>query len=133
MTDNEINNNIKILTPFLNRCYAPYSNFNVACMLVLDNNETYFGVNVENCSYSLTSCAEKNCINSAITHNANLKNAKYLLVITNSAQDITPCGACRQILAEFFNKDFYIYTYATNNNNTKKYQLQQLLPHSFVK
>ena len=131
MTD--INNNIQILTPYLTRCYSPYSKFNVACMLVFDDNEKYFGVNVENCSYSLTSCAEKNCIGSAITNKGNLKNAKYLLVITNSAKTITPCGACRQILAEFFNPDFTIYTSAGDLSEYKSYQLQQLLPCSFVK
>lgn len=129
----DIKNNIKILTPYLNRCYSPYSKFNVASMLVLDNNETYFGVNVENCSYSLTNCAEKNCISSAITNNASLENAKYLLVITNSAQDITPCGACRQILAEFFKPDFNIYTSAGNLSEYKTYKLQQLLPNTFIK
>ena len=132
INDNKLILNISILKPFLNRSYSPYSKFKVACMLVLNNNKQYFGVNVENCSYPLTSCAEKNCITSAITDNADLKTAKYMLVITNSADTITPCGACRQVLSEFFNEDLPIYT-SGNNGITNKYILQELLPHGFIK
>ena len=130
--DSYIKNNIEILKPYLKRCYSPYSKFNVACMLVFDNN-TYYGVNVENCSFSLTTCAEKNCINSAITDNVNLKDANYMLIITNSADTITPCGSCRQVLAEFFNKDFKIFTSGGNHDTVNTYILDELLPHCFIK
>ena len=132
MENNLVKLNIETLKPYLQRCYSPYSHFNVACMLVIDNKK-YDGVNVENCSYSLTSCSEKNCINSAITDNADLKNANYILIITNSANSITPCGSCRQILAEFFNKDFIIYTSGGTYDTLKKYTLEKLLPDCFIK
>ena len=60
------------------------------------SDKKYYGVNVENCSYSLTVC-RKNCITSAIT-GYKLSDAKYMIIITNAADTITPCGVCRQIL-----------------------------------
>jgi cytidine deaminase len=123
--------NIELLKPYLTRCYAPYSKFNVACMLVF-NDKNYFGVNVENCSYSLTTCAEKNCITNVITDNVDIKKALYMIIITDSADTITPCGACRQILKEFFDEYFIIYTVG-KNNKVNTYSLGELLPCSFTK
>ena len=134
----EIRNNIILLKPYLERCYSIYSKFNVASMLVFKTQTKfkldlkYYGVNVENCSFSLTTCAEKNCITNAITDNANLKEAKYMIVLTNTAKKITPCGSCRQVLSEFFDKDFMIYTIGTNNI-IYPYKLGDILPHSFDK
>ena len=134
--------NIELLKPYLTRCYSPYSKFNVACMLVsrdsdmiheLDSSrgvKIHYGVNVENCSYSLTTCAEKNCITSAITDGVNLKDALYMIVITDTADTITPCGACRQILSEFFSDTFTIYT-CGNNNIVSEYTVGELLPSGF--
>jgi cytidine deaminase len=106
-------------------------------MLVFPNKK-YFGVNVENCSYSLTTCAEKNCITSAITDGVNLKDALYIVIGTNSADTITPCGACRQILSEFFDEDFMVYTFGKtattpNEPSVNVYRLGDLLPAGFIK
>ena len=126
------NTDIELLKPYLKKCYSLYSNFNVACMLVLPDNKYYYGVNVENCSYSLTTCAEKNCITSAITDGADLTDALYMLIITDTAPTITPCGACRQVLGEFFDDTFIIYSHGTNEL-TQKYTLGELLPSGFIK
>ena len=56
-----INDNIELCKEYLKKCYSPYSKFNVVSMLVCKD-KNYFGVNVENCSYSLTVCAETNCL-----------------------------------------------------------------------
>ena len=122
---------LKLLKPYLNNCYSPYSKFNVATLLVFPDRD-FFGVNVENCSYSLTTCAEKNCITSAITEGYNLSDALYMIVITNTSDTITPCGACRQILSEFFPPDFIIHT-CGNNNEIISYSLNLLLPNGFIK
>ncbi len=127
----EIINNVDVLKPYLTKCYSPYSKFNVACMLVCPN-KNYYGVNVENCSYSLTACAEKGCISTAITDGVDLNNALYMIVITNTADTITPCGACRQILSEFFKPEFIIHTMG-NNNKLLSYTLKDLLPCGFCK
>jgi len=138
---------IDLVKPYLTKCYSPYSKFNVACMLVCKDTEMihevdsssclskarntmHYGVNVENCSYSLTTCAEKNCITSAITDGVNLKDALYMIVITDTADTITPCGACRQILSEFFSDTFTIYT-CGNNNILSEYTVGELLPAGF--
>jgi cytidine deaminase len=135
---------LDLVKPYLTKCYSPYSKFNVACMLVCNDPDKshemdsdacltmHYGVNVENCSYSLTTCAEKNCITSAITDGVNLKNALYMIVITDTADTITPCGACRQILSEFFSDTFTIYT-CGNNNIVSEYTVGELLPAGFRK
>lgn len=123
--------NIELLKPYLEKCYSPYSKYNVACMLVFPDKK-YYGVNVENCSFSLTICAEKNCISSAITDGANMKDALYMILITNTSNTITPCGACRQILSEFFSDKFIIYT-CGSNNIVNSYTLGELLPGCFTK
>jgi cytidine deaminase len=125
-----IKDHIYDLSSYLDRCYSPYSKFNVACMLVLPD-KNYYGVNVENCSYSLTCCAEKNCITSAITDNTDLSLVKYIVLITDTANTITPCGACRQILAEFFDKNMKIYTQG-NNKIINMYTVGTLLPGEFI-
>jgi len=127
-----ITHNIELLKPYLKKCYSPYSNFNVACMLVFPSNKYYYGVNVENCSYSLTTCAEKNCITSAITDGIDVKEALYMIIITDTAQTIIPCGACRQILSEFFDDPFIVHT-SGQNGLIQSHTLGELLPNCFIK
>tara|TARA_B110000971_G_C20008226_1_gene500292 strand:+ start:687 stop:1070 length:384 start_codon:yes stop_codon:yes gene_type:complete len=126
-----LSDNINILKPYLSNCYSPYSKFNVASSLVFPN-RNYYGINVENCSYSLTTCAEKSCISNAITNGVDMKDALYMIIITDTAETITPCGACRQVLSEFFTQDFIIYTQGTNNE-VMTYTLGELLPTGFIK
>jgi cytidine deaminase len=64
-----------------------------------DGDETFAGCNIENISYGLTICAERNAIFQAIARGK--KHIKALLLYTPTAQPITPCGACRQVVAEF--------------------------------
>jgi cytidine deaminase len=116
---------------YFKRCYSPYSKFNVVAVLVCKEKK-YYGVNVENCSYSLTVCAETNCISNAITDGIDFKDALYMIVLTNTADEITPCGSCRQCMAEFLRRDFNVHTMG-NNNKVITYQIQDLIPHTFIK
>ena len=127
----KLEDNINKCKEYINRCYSPYSKFNVVSMLVFKDKE-YIGVNIENCSYSLTICAEQNCISTAITNGENLKDALYLIVLTNTADDITPCGACRQVIAEFSNPELDVYTIG-NNNKINTYKVKDLIPYTFSK
>lgn len=81
------------------RAYAPYSHFKVAVIIRDKNGELARGVNVENASYGLTSCAERNAIFSFIANG--LEKPAELFLYTETTAFTTPCGACRQVLIEF--------------------------------
>ena len=131
----KLHDNINSLIPYLNNCYSPYSKFNVACMMVA-NNKKYYGVNVENCSYSLTMCAEQNCVGNIIADGVKPDKIDQIIIISNTCNEIVPCGACRQVMSEFIKPHTKIYTCGTVNNNfninnIKVYKLKELLPQSF--
>lgn len=91
--------------------YSPYSKFKVGAALLTDEGKIYRGTNIENASYGLTICAERSAIFSAITDGA--KEIKALAIVF-SQKDLgplsSPCGACRQVMAEFASPDMPIYT-----------------------
>ena len=115
----------------LKNSYSPYSNFKVGAALLCKNGDVYTGVNVENASFSATSCAERSAFYSAIS-NGN-KTFEKIAIIGGKNGEITdfclPCGVCRQVMSEFCEKDFEIILY--NGKEIKKYTLDDLLPNSF--
>ena len=81
------------------RAYCPYSKFSVGAVVVTDTGEEFAGCNVENASYGLTICAERNAVFQMI---ANEKRKITLVIIyTPTPQPAAPCGACRQVINEF--------------------------------
>jgi cytidine deaminase len=85
--------------------YAPYSNYNVGASLLCINGNVYKGCNIENASYSLTNCAERTAVFSAVAHGEKKFEAICIVggkngVITDYAM---PCGSCRQVLSELMN------------------------------
>jgi len=84
--------------------YAPYSNFRVGAALLCEDGKIITGVNVENRSFGLTVCAERNAISTA----AALGYRKFLALAVctpDSEEPVGPCGACRQVLSEFMPPD----------------------------
>lgn len=111
------------------RAYAPYSTFKVGAAVKTTSGNIYSGCNIENASYSLTICAERTAIFQAIA-NGETEFAE-LVVVGDTEQPIRPCGACRQVMAEFFTADTKIYL--TNlQKEMKETSLQQLLPDHFT-
>jgi len=87
------------------RAYAPYSGFRVGSALLLTNGETVAGTNVENVSYGLTICAERSALVRAIAEfGPEIRIAAAAVVNLNDSPS-PPCGACRQVLAEFMDAD----------------------------
>ena len=79
--------------------YVPYSNFAVGAALLGSNGRIFNGCNVENISFGLTMCAERVAIGQAVA--AGVKDFVAIAIASDSSEPVVPCGACRQVLAEF--------------------------------
>ena len=79
------------------RAYARYSHFEVGAALLTDTGQIVTGCNVENSSYGLTNCAERTAVFSAVAQG----QQRFLAIAIASSGGVPPCGACRQVLAEF--------------------------------
>ena len=110
--------------------YSPYSNFRVgACLEFLDGT-LIGGCNIENASYGLTICAERVAVSNAIAQGKDLQSATTLYIATDSQTFTPPCGACLQVLVEFFTD---LKVVLINSNETTQFTLNELLPHNFSK
>jgi len=108
--------------------YAPYSKFRVGAALLVKSGKIYTGCNIENAAYPATCCAERVAIFSAIASGE--KEFIELAVVADSPEPITPCGICRQVMGEFFEKETIIHM-ANMKSNKMSLTLQELLPFSF--
>ena len=81
------------------QAYAPYSNFQVGSAVLTKCGEIFTGCNVENLSYGLTICAERVAIGTMIA--AGKRDISRIVVVADTDQPVSPCGACRQVMAEF--------------------------------
>jgi len=108
--------------------YAPYSKFSVGAALITKNGKIYRGCNIENASFGLTNCAERTAIFKAISEGE--RDFQALLVVADTKDPVSPCGACRQVLAEFCPPTMPVYL-ANVNGNIEQTTVEQLLPSSF--
>lgn len=108
------------------RAYAPYSGFHVGAALETEEGTIVTGCNVENASYGLTICAERSAVTAAVT--AGHRRFVRLALVSDAPEPIAPCGACRQVLAEF-GLDLQIDSYAGDLRTT--WTMAELLPASF--
>jgi len=79
--------------------YVPYSNFPLGAAVLTEDGSIYNGANIENSSFSLTNCAERSAIFSAVSDGKDKIEA--LLIVSSTSNPVTPCGACRQVINEF--------------------------------
>ncbi len=107
------------------KAYAPYSNFHVGAALETANGEIYQGCNIENASYSLTICAERTALFSAIAAGEN--NFTHLVVATENG--VSPCGACRQVIWELCGE--IPITLVSETGVCTETSSSQLLPQAF--
>tara|TARA_Y100001934_G_C11982255_1_gene599199 strand:+ start:317 stop:730 length:414 start_codon:yes stop_codon:yes gene_type:complete len=110
--------------------HAPYSKFKVGAAVQIGD-DIYTGVNVENASYGLTVCAERNALAAAQAAGADFKEASCITIVTEAPCPTPPCGACRQVMAEFLSSKTQIVMHNQQDNSTQKLTLAELLPHSF--
>lgn len=110
------------------RAYVPYSNFKVGAALLTEDGEIFHGCNIENASYGMTNCAERTAIFKAVSEGKT--KFKGLAVIAATETPCSPCGACRQVMAEFFLPDMPIYL--TNlKGEVLETTISNLLPGAF--
>ena len=110
--------------------YSPYSNFRVGAVVVTDEGTLYSGVNVENASYGLTNCAERTAIFNAVSSGE--RKFKTIVLVSDSEDFSTPCGACRQVLMVICGKDLEVVM-SNIDNEIRILKLEELLPLSFNK
>lgn len=123
---------IKKASSMLEFSYAPYSNFHVGAALLTKNGKIFTGCNIENATYGATNCAERTAFFKAISEGEKEFCAIAIVGGKNGKIDdfCSPCGICRQVMAEFCSKDFKIIL-ANSKNEIKTFSLEELLPESF--
>ncbi|MBN2415681.1 cytidine deaminase [bacterium] len=109
--------------------YAPYSGFSVGAAVLAEDGSCYRGCNVENASYGLTVCAERNALFQAIA--AGARTITALAVVADTAEPVVPCGACLQVMAEF-NPTMTVIMAGSGGVRSER-NLQELLPLAFKK
>ena len=127
MTDVEEKKLIKTALQARENAYAPYSKFKVGAALLTDTGEIVSGCNVENASYGLAICAERTAICSAIAGG----KQKFTAIAVAATPLATPCGACRQFIAEFGGQIQVITVDADAPESIKKWRIDELLPERF--
>lgn len=115
------------------KSYSPYSHFCVGAALLCKNGKVYTGCNIENAAYSAVNCAERTAIFKAVSEGEREFEA-IAIIGGRQGEDGTfcaPCGVCRQVIAEFCDKDFKIVLGTADDIHV--YTLGELLPLSFTK
>ncbi|MFJ7933624.1 cytidine deaminase [Sporosarcina sp. NPDC096371] len=112
------------------KAYVPYSKFPVGAALVAEDGTIYHGCNIENSAYSMTNCAERTAFFKAISEG--VRSFKALAVVGDTEGPISPCGACRQVIAEFCEGSMPVYL--TNlKGDVLETTVAELLPGAFSK
>ena len=111
--------------------YSPYSKFKVGAAVIGEEGEIFGGCNVENASYGLTQCAERNAISAAIAGGLRAGTLMFLVVYTPGEHVCPPCGACRQVMHEMMAEDSQVIS-CCDGDMYKTWTRKEYLPDPFV-
>ncbi len=111
------------------RAHAPYSGFHVGAAVLDELDRVHVGCNVENASYGLTICAERNAVAAAMV--AGARKITAVVVVTDARPPASPCGACRQVLAEFASDEVPVVLAGPRGSAVQIVRLGDLLPRAF--
>ena len=111
--------------------YSPYSGVRVGACVVDESGKVYSGCNVENSSYGLTQCAERNALAAAIAEGMQPGTAHTLLIFATGFETLAPCGACRQVMSELLADDAVVIS-CHSETEYRSWSIAQLLPYPFV-
>ena len=114
------------------KSYSPYSGFKVGAALLAKSGKVYLGCNIENAAYTPTNCAERTAFFKAVSE-GEVAFEKIAVVGGRDEPNemVSPCGVCRQVMAEFCDENFVILL--GNSKNIKRFLLKEILPLSFTK
>jgi len=110
--------------------YSPYSHFAVGAAVLCSDGSVYPGANIENSSYPLCLCAERNAIYNAMMDGKTRDDFVAFALIADTTEPCSPCGACRQVLSELYPDDKPIYM-ANLKGDIKETNTRELLPFAF--
>jgi cytidine deaminase len=110
--------------------YSPYSHFAVGAALLCKDGRVFIGTNVENSSYPLCMCAERNALYNAMMNGVKKEDMVALALTADTDEPCSPCGACRQVISELFPKNAPIYM-ANLKGDVKETTIEELLPFAF--
>ncbi len=110
------------------RAYAPYSDFRVGAAILTEGGAVYAGCNVENASYGLSLCAERNAVAAMALANRDDRKIRLVAIVSPNAAPCFPCGACRQVLHEFGCEEVVVLE---ASGAIGHYPLNSLLPYAF--
>ena len=136
LSKSEINTLLDAAQAARENSYSPYSKFKVGAAVLTSDGQLFSGTNIENSSYGLTVCAERNAIFAAAS--AGHRKFKALALITQKLKGQkfnSPCGACRQVMSEFFSPNTPIYIAVLDGKKRTAYckKLSELMPFPFEK
>ncbi len=133
MEEKEILDLIECAVKAQSNSYSPYSKYKVGAAVLTKDNKVYLGTNIENSAYSPSNCAERSAIFAAISNGD--KHFKAIAVVAGDRTNYaSPCGVCRQVMTEFFDKNtLIIVAKGKKKYEYKTYSLSDLLPNSFNK
>lgn len=109
--------------------YVPYSHFPIGAAVKTKSGDIYLGCNIENASFGLTNCGERTAIFKAISEGH--RDFEEIAVYSETEDPISPCGACRQVMAEFFEPAARV-TLVAKDGKTVVMTVDELLPYSFT-
>ncbi|MCZ8536066.1 cytidine deaminase [Paenisporosarcina quisquiliarum] len=108
--------------------YVPYSKFKVGAALLTKEGKVYHGCNIENASFSMTNCAERTAIFKAVSEG--VRDFASLAVVADTEGPVSPCGACRQVIAEFCEPNMPVYL-INLKGDVQETTVAELLPGAF--
>jgi len=111
--------------------YSPYSGARVGACVVDKKGKIYTGCNVENASYSLTQCAERNALVAAVNAGVRAGSIHTVLIYATGFDVLAPCGACRQFMSELLADDARVIS-CHSETDYRSWSIKELLPHPFV-
>ena len=113
-----------------NFSYSPYSKFKVGAALLCKDGKVFKGANIENSSYPLCMCAERNALYNAMMNGYKKEDFVALAIAADTDEPCSPCGACRQVISELFPRDGEIIL-ANLKGDLKETNIDELLPFAF--
>jgi len=111
--------------------YSPYSHFAVGAALLCNDGTVFYGANIENASYPLSMCAERNALYNAYMNGKSKEDFCAIAIIAETEDPTSPCGACRQVLSELFPENAPIYL-ANLDGDIRETTIKELLPFAFT-